>query len=197
MTKESVLNKVRAMLSKTVDNGCTENEAMIALQMAEKLIAEHEISDEDLKLEGEKAIIEVSNMKDPQNVRWKICYYVSKFTETYVYGHKKSIKFAGLKSDIDFAIWLTETLAAFGHSQLKSYMWANGYQSLQGAKRNRVINSFIIGYCSRINVKLKQMTSVSLIMVVVRIRFMLMFIRLVKSMVIMPRLVVLLKKIVH
>src|ERR1700691_171383 len=103
--RDNILNKVRAILSKTVDNGCTENEAMIALSMAEKLIEEHEISDEDLKLEGEKAIIEVSDIRDPQNVRWKICYWVSKFTETYTYGNKKSVKFAGLKSDVDFAIW--------------------------------------------------------------------------------------------
>ncbi len=155
--RSNIINKVRAIMSKTIDNGCTEAEAMLALQMAEKLIEEHEISDEDLKLEGEKAIIEISNMKDPQNVRWKICYWISKFTETYTYGHNKSVKFAGLKSDVDFAIWLTEALTNFVHAQLKNYMWSNGYQKLRGAQRNGVINSFVIGCCSRINAKMKQM----------------------------------------
>lgn len=155
--REAIFNKVRALLAKTADNGCTEAEAMSALEMAEKLIERHEINEDDLKLNDEKAIIEVSDMRDPQNIRWKICYWVSKFTETYSYGHKKSVKFAGLKSDVEFAIWLTETLTAFTQSQLKNYMWANGFQSLQGAKRNRVINSFVIGCCSRINSKLLQM----------------------------------------
>lgn len=154
--RENILNKVRSLLAKTADNGCTEAEAMSALEMAEKLMERHEISNDDLKLDNEKAIIEVSDMKDPQNIRWKLCYRVSKFTETYTYGNKKSVKFAGLKADVEFAIWLTETLTAFTQQQLKSYMWANGYQSLQSAKRNRIINSFVIGCTSRIDSKLLQ-----------------------------------------
>lgn len=154
--RENIFNKVRALLAKTTDNGCTEAEAMMALEMAEKLMERHEINEDDLRLDDEKAIIQFSDMKDPQNIRWKIGYWIAKFTETYTYGHKKSVKFAGLKSDVDFAIWLSETLTTFVQAQLKSYMWANGYQSFQGAKRNRIINSFIIGCCSRINVKLKQ-----------------------------------------
>lgn len=155
--RDKVLNKVRALLSKTLDNGCTENEAAIALQMAEKLMQEHEIDEADLKLDDEKAIIECSDMRDPQNIRWKICYFISKFTETCTFGNKKYIKFVGLKSDVDFALWLTETLTAFIQAQLKSYMWSKGYQKLQGAQRNRVINSFVIGCCSRINTNLRSM----------------------------------------
>lgn len=155
--RENIFNKVRALLAKTVDNGCTEAEAMLALEMAEKLMEQHEISEEDLKLEDKSAVIEASDMKDPQNIRWKLCYWVGKFTETYAFGNKKRVKFAGLRADVDFAIWLDETLTRFVQSELKRYMWANGYQSFQGAKRNRVINSFCIGCCSRINMKLREM----------------------------------------
>lgn len=157
--RNNILNKVRALLSKTLDNGCTENEATIALQMAEKLMQEHEIDADDLRLDDEKAIIEMSDMRDPQNVRWKICYFISKFTDTYAFGNRKYIKFAGLKSDVEFAMWLTEALTLFVQAQLKSYMWSNGYQKLQGTSRNRVINSFVIGCCSRINTKLSQMVN--------------------------------------
>lgn len=155
--RDNILNKVRALLSKTLENGCTENEATVALAMAEKLMQEHEIDANDLNIDDEKAIIELSDMRDPQNIRWKLCYWISKFTDTLSFGNKKQIKFAGLKSDVEFAMWLAEALTSFVQAQLKSYMWANGYQSLQGAKRNRVINSFVIGCCSRINTKLKSM----------------------------------------
>ena len=155
--RENIFNKVRAMLSKTVDNGCTEAEALLALSMAEKLMEEHEITVDDLKLDAETAVIGISDAKDPQNIRWKVCYFVSKFTATYAFGNKKYIKFVGLKSDVDFALWLTETLTAFIQAQLKSYMWSKGYQKLQGAQRNRVINSFVIGCCSRINTNLRDM----------------------------------------
>lgn len=157
MSNEKTLNKIRAMLAKTVENGCTEEEAMSALTMAQIMMDEHEVTLEDLELGDEKAIIARSDLKDPQNVRWKLAYWVCQFTETYSYGHKKSIRFVGLKADVDFAIWLTETLSAFVHAKLKNYMWSNGYQKLQGATRNKVINSFVLGCCSRINNKLVEM----------------------------------------
>lgn len=157
MSNEKTLNKIRALLAKTIENGCTEAEAMAALTMAQMMMNEHEVTLEDLELGDEKAIIARSDLKDPQNVRWKLCYWVAQFTDTYSFGHKKDVKYVGLKADVDFAIWLTDTLAMFVHAQLKSYMWANGYQRLQGARRNRVINSFVIGCCTRINTKIKTM----------------------------------------
>lgn len=157
--RENIINKVRAIWSKTVDNGCTEAEAMVALSIAGKLMEEHNISEEDLKLDDEKAIVARSNMQDPQNIRWELCAWIGQFTETKPFGHKKSIKFAGLKSDVDFAIWLTESLTHFVKAQLKSYMWSNGFQSLKGNERNRVINSFVRGCCARINSKLKQLVN--------------------------------------
>ena len=157
MINDRTLNKIRAMLAKTVDNGCTEAEAMTALTMAQMMMDEHEVTLEDLKLEDEKAIIARSDLKDPQNVRWKIAYWIAQFTETYTYGHKKRINFVGLKADVDFAIWLTDTLASFVHAQLKAWMWKNGYQKLQGNLRAKVINSFVTGCTHTINNKLAQM----------------------------------------
>lgn len=157
MTNEKTLNKIRALLAKTIENGCTEAEAMAALEIAQKLMIEHEISLEDLKLEDEKAIVARSDMRDPQNVRWQICYYIALFTETRSFGNKKNVKFVGLKADVDFAIWLTDTLAAFVHAQLKSYMWKNGYQKFQGNKRAKVINSFVTGCTNTICNKLAEM----------------------------------------
>ena len=155
--RENIFNKVRALLSKTVDNGCTEAEAMTALMMAEKLMAAHEIDESDLKLEDETAVTGVSNMSDPQNIRKLLAYWIGKFTDTYTLLSGKDIKIIGLKSDVDFALWLLETLSRFVKRQLKEYMWANGYQSLQGNERIRYNNSFVRGCCSRINTRLKSM----------------------------------------
>lgn len=155
--RENILNKVRALLSKTVDNGCTEAEAMTALMMAEKLMAAHEIDESDLKLEDETAVTGISNMSDPQNIRKLLAYWIGKFTDTYPLLSGKNIKIIGLKSDVDFALWLLETLSKFVKRQLKEYMWANGFQSLQGSERIRYNNSFVRGCCSRINTRLKAM----------------------------------------
>lgn len=155
--RDNILNKIRAILAKTVDNGCTEDEALAAIAIANRMMDEYEVTADDLKIEDEKAIIARSDCRDPQNVRWKLCYWIAQFTDTYSFGHKKDIKFAGLRSDVDFAIYLAEALTSFVHAQLKSYMWANGFQKFQGNERVRIVNSFVAGCCSRINIKLKQM----------------------------------------
>jgi len=159
MSNQSIINKIRAMLSKTVENGCTEAEAMAALEVAQRMMNEYEVTEDDLKLEGEKAIIEISNMHDTHNIQWKLCYRIAQFTETYSYGNKKSVKYAGLKGDVDFAVWLSQTLTTFVQAQLKSFMWNNGLTVLRGQARNRVINSFVIGCCSTINKKLADMVA--------------------------------------
>lgn len=64
-----------------------------------------------------------------------------------------------MKSDVDLAIWLTESLAAFVKAELKRYMWANGYQSLQGNQRHLITNSFVIGCCHRISQRLMELTN--------------------------------------
>lgn len=160
MTNESILHKIRSMLAKTVENGCTEAEAMAALGIAQRMMAEYEVTAEDLELEDEKAVIEYSHVKDVRNIRWKLCYWVARFTDTYSYGNKREINFVGLKSDVDFAIWLVETLARFVDAQLKSYLWANGYQSIKDpAIKRKIINGFVIGCTDRINRKLAEMVS--------------------------------------
>lgn len=159
MSNQSIINKIRAMLSKTVENGCTEAEAMAALEIAQRMMNEYEVTEDDLKLEGEKAFIEISDMKDTHNIQWRLAYQISQFTETYSFGNKKAVKFAGLKGDVDFAIWLSQTLTMFVQTQLKDFMWKNKLTVLRGQKRNRVINSFIIGCCSGINKKLREMVA--------------------------------------
>lgn len=158
--REAVFNKVRALLSKTVDNGCTEAEAMAALELASKLMQEHEITNDDLKLEDETAIIEGhACLRDSYAIAWKLCYAVGKFTETKAFGHKKFVKFAGLRSDVDFAIWLNQMLTAFVQAELKSFMWKNGYQSLPPTPKRKLINGFVIGATGRISKRLLQMVA--------------------------------------
>jgi hypothetical protein len=57
------------LLAKTIENGCTEAEAMAAIEIAQKLMTEHEISLEDLKLEDEKAIVARSDMRTSKSLR--------------------------------------------------------------------------------------------------------------------------------
>lgn len=87
---------------------------------------------------------------------------ISKFTNTLGYRNEfKSQKFKyhyiGLPSDVEFAIWLIETLTGFVQKELKNYIWANNYTSLEPASKRRVINGFVIGCTNRISARLKEL----------------------------------------
>ena len=66
--REKLLDKIRALLSKTVEHGCTEEEQLSALSKARALMDSYEVSEEDLQLTKKEAAIlrsEPPGGKDP------------------------------------------------------------------------------------------------------------------------------------
>ena len=48
--REGIIDKIKALLAKTTENGCTEEEELAALAKARAWIDAHEITDDELKL---------------------------------------------------------------------------------------------------------------------------------------------------
>jgi hypothetical protein len=57
MDRNSLLEKIRALMSKTTENGCTEAEALAALDKARALMDAYEVTDEDLQLSKAEAAV--------------------------------------------------------------------------------------------------------------------------------------------
>lgn len=159
--RQKLLNRIKALLQKTVDNGCTEAEAMAALSMVQFMMDTYEVTDDEInQTKNEEAIEEtMKDMRDPHHIRNNICVWVSRFTnvECFTTHNKIKFNFVGLSSDIDFAIWLLEHLTLFVQKELKNYIWANGFQSLEPSSKRRVINGFVLGCCNTINTRLKEL----------------------------------------
>lgn len=152
-------------MAKTIENGCTEAEAMSALSMAQTMMDAYDVTEADLQdTKADSAIKEeMKDMRDPHHIRAHLVVRISEFTNTQSYRHEfKSQKFKynfiGLQSDVEFAIWLTETLTMFVQKELKNYMWANSYTSLPPSEKRRVIMGFVLGCCSRVSQRLKELT---------------------------------------
>lgn len=163
--RQKLLDKIKALLSKTVDNGCTETEAMTALSMAQAMMDAHEITEDEVnETKYESAIrAEMKDMRDPHHIRTHLVVRISEFTNTKTWRseyrtQKFKYNFVGLQSDVDFAMWLTETLTMFVQRELKNYIWSNNYTALEPSMKRRVINGFVHGCCSRINQRLKELT---------------------------------------
>lgn len=162
--RDKVMGKIRALLSKTIENGCTEAEAMAALSMAQAMMDAYEVTEADLnEVKQESAIKEtMKDMRDPHHIRRQLCVGIAEFTHTKVWRHefksqKYKYNFVGLRADVDFAIWLTETLTMFVQKELKNYIWSNGYTSLQPSEKRVVINGFVFGCCGRITQRLMEL----------------------------------------
>jgi Protein of unknown function (DUF2786) len=74
--REGLLDKIRALLAKTVAAGCTESEALAALSKGRALMDAHCVTEAELKLtKEEKAILrrEPRGSKDPTESNGSCC----------------------------------------------------------------------------------------------------------------------------
>jgi Protein of unknown function (DUF2786) len=84
MKRESIIEKIKALLAKTVENGCTEAEMMAALDMAQALQDTYVVTAEELQLAKEEAAVLANSMpdpNDPHNIRWYLSGAVGKFCD--------------------------------------------------------------------------------------------------------------------
>ena len=144
--RESLLDKIRALLAKKVENGCTESEAFAALAKARAMMDAYAVGDDELSLtKEEKAILrrEPPDSKDPYRIKQHLAVSVAKFCECKVWGDRGGILvFCGLLSDAQFATWLLDTLAAFVQNEIVGHLMGS---VAEGQHRRRVIASFALG----------------------------------------------------
>src|SRR6266480_6076239 len=125
--RDELLAKIRGLLAKTTENGCTESEALAALSKARAWMDAHAVSEDELTLtREEKAILrrEPPGTKDPHRVKWHLLNSVAKFCDCQGWRktHERTLVFCGLPSDAGFATWLLETLTAFVLDELTKFL---------------------------------------------------------------------------
>src|SRR3954465_12042243 len=116
--REKIVEKIKALLNKTVDNGCSEEEMSAALNKARAFMDAHEVTEDELRLtKEEKAVLrsEPSDSLDPHNIKWHLMGAVAEFCNCEVWQRRgrdtKQVTFCGLQSDAHYASWLLDTLA--------------------------------------------------------------------------------------
>jgi hypothetical protein len=157
--REKIVEKIKALLNKTVDNGCSEEEMSAALDKARAIMDAHEITEDELRLtKEEKAVLrsEPPDSLDPHNIKWLLMSEVAEFYNCKVSQKRtrdaKQVTFYGLQSDAHMASWLLDTLARFVQAELVRHL----IETLppKGEKR-RVIRGFVEGIADRIGTRLE------------------------------------------
>lgn len=161
-TKIELAAKIRALLAKTVDNGCTEAEAMSAASKAKQLMDEYQIDLDEAGLEAEGFVRGTAEGAEKRklNAQDWLANAISEYCEvkswrTAVGGFysgraKYRYVFFGLRSDVEFANWLLKALEAFCWQRADDYAVQTGEGDYL-SKRN-----FVMGCASRISQRLRE-----------------------------------------
>lgn len=159
-SRKKMLERVKAILSKTMENGCTEGEAMAALAKARELMATYEIDEKELRDLTEKATIFKTEDRDPYDIKKGLSVNVGRFTSCKAFRDRENvINFGGKESDIIFATWLLDTLQRFVMRALRDYQKELIIKS-RYSSNNLTSASFVAGCTARINEKLKALAPV-------------------------------------
>lgn len=160
--RKKMLDKVKAILAKTMDNGCTEGEAMAALAKARELMAAYDIDEKELQDVAEKAQIHKTAPSDPYDIKRNLCVNVGRFTNCKAFRDREEvINFAGKPGDIVFATWLLDTLQRFVMRALRAYQKDLIVNKGAYHSNNLTSASFVAGCAHRINEKLKELAPVN------------------------------------
>ena len=107
---DKIKGRIKALLSRTVDRGASENEAKIALEKATKLMTEYQITQHDLKTYSDDKIEEKTIEISRQSVYMRgllasICACFD--CESYYTSGTKKVTIFGYKTDIDMTEYIS------------------------------------------------------------------------------------------
>jgi Protein of unknown function (DUF2786) len=116
--RNSIIEKIKALLAKTTANGATEAEMLSALDKASAMMDAYDITDADLREARDEAAMlhaEPPDLKDPHSIKWRLSYGVAEFCGVQIFRsrHQTGLKCIGMPSDVQFAMWLLDNLADF------------------------------------------------------------------------------------
>jgi len=163
MNRHSLLDKIRALLAKTVENGCTEAEMLAALAMARAMRDAHKVTDEELALAKDEAAVlrdAPPDPNDPHNVRWHLTAGIERFCDCKIWAENRTryrhLKFVGAASDVEWATWLIDHLTDFVMAKLVEHLCTS-----LNPQRGKDIKGFIVGCTERIEERLVELSQPS------------------------------------
>jgi hypothetical protein len=125
--RNSIIDKIKALLSKTTENGATEHEMLAALDKAAAMQDAYDITDGELQIAKDEAAIlhtDPPDLKDPHKIKWRLAPAVRQFcgVEIYRTRHETGLRCIGMPSDVQFAMWLLDNLADFVFNALYEHL---------------------------------------------------------------------------
>lgn len=151
MQEKSIIAKIKALMSKTIESGATEAEALAAMEKAHELLQKYQLnmSELDIKAEG---TAEIAVAMDKRRYSTYLSPFVAKYCgcKSWTSPQNHTHNFIGLASDAQFAQWLLESLVGFVQYQQMLFVVEQASASWHEGE------DFAIGIIHRIKERLKE-----------------------------------------
>jgi len=129
--RDKILDRVRALLSMTIENGCSENEAMVAASKAAKLMQDYDFTFSDVSRLKDERIGQASKPFSATNksramhaAGFYAAVAVGNFFDCKVWRDGTEIVFFGLKNDVDLAQAMLGMIRVAMDSELSTFLAA-------------------------------------------------------------------------
>ena len=159
-SKEKIKLKIKALLSKTTENGASEHEAIIALSKAKELMEQYFITESDVKnpFLGEKCVLKSTNLIKT-NYNTSLFYNeLAKLFDCEYYFTGLKIYFFGFNQDVELCIYFYELILKACMNEKIKFMNSEDYVLLKSKYHGRtLVSSFIKGFLLRIAQKMNKM----------------------------------------
>lgn len=164
--KTAILRRIRALAAKTVENGCTEDEAFSAAALLAKLVDKYGFTPDDMNEPAEK-LTEAKVKTGSNKAKEWFALAVARYCDCEVFlrsvsTSKKELVFFGLETDILMCEYIMAILERANDSGFKSYLMTEKLNASYGVKKSTKEvyhdrKSFDAGMASRVNARLKAM----------------------------------------
>jgi hypothetical protein len=152
--------RIQALRAKTIDNGCTEEEALAAAAKVAELLDRHDLSLTDVELRAAPCERRAYETHRKKRIPLDDCIgAIAHFCDCRVWREKNaagetSYVFFGLRSDIEVAHYLTELIDSAVRAELGRFKTSADYRRFRHQQRHLANASFALGMVASIADKL-------------------------------------------
>jgi hypothetical protein len=160
--RESQLNRIRGLLSKTVANGCTEAEARLAAEAVDRLLGLYEIDLDEVTVRQQEIVqLEVACPYDHVVVT-NAAADIARFTDCKIWRNKRPdrIVFFGFKVDTQIAEYLAHLFRrAVDRDIVTVTLFYPAYDARSPKQKEEFRFSHAVGMASRLGERLTELKS--------------------------------------
>ena len=159
--REKIAARIRALRAKTVENGCTESEAVAAAEMLAALLAKYNMTLDEAEMRESPFSRHTETHDDWVGERlWKIAAAISKLTGARYWtgraGEPPSISFFGFDHEVEVARYMLEICAGAMRREQKRIL-VGDWRLITTGKQRRAVTPFLDGMADRLALRIRRM----------------------------------------